>query len=87
MNQVDSIFNGFQGAVPHCNHKKDSKDNLVIYTYVDVGKSRNRRKTEVVSMMRLRTRREKLPTSNLTLAGLNRFRPHYFRIQQKENEK
>ena len=29
----------------------------------------------------------KLPTSNLTLAGLNRFRPHYTRIQQKKNER
>ena len=31
---------------------------LMIYACVDVGKSRNIRKKEIVSMMRLRTRRE-----------------------------
>ena len=55
-----------------------------LYNCVDVGKSREKREREVVSKMRLRTRRINLPKSNLILAGLNRFRPHYTRTQGSE---
>ena len=46
-----------------------------------------KKEREVVSKMRLRTRRINLPKSNLILAGLNRFRPHYTRIQESETER